>query len=132
MTSSAGRLLPALIAIALLAAGCGGPGPGLGQTSAVRSAEVDAQQASSTPVTFVSATSGPFIEFEPDAKGAVDPGREVWVVVFRGTFPPVSCGPAAIPPATEGPCPAPNTTMQVVIDYVTGQLILSQTPAGSG
>jgi hypothetical protein len=130
MTSTASHLVLGFAAVALLTAGCGGPGPGLSQAQAVKVARVDAQQASSTPVTFVSAASGPFSEFA--ASAVTDPGREVWAVVFRGTFPPVSCGPAAVPPATQAPCPAGNATIQIVIDYVTGKWILSETPAGSG
>jgi hypothetical protein len=131
MTPSAHRLVLLCGVTALLASGCGEQGVVIGQTSAVRSAQGDAQQASSTPVTFVSAASGPLSEFEPDAGGAVDPGREVWAVVFRGTF-RGSCGPSPVLPATARTCPVGNSTIEVVVDGVTGDFILAQSPAGSG
>lgn len=122
-----GRLTLGVAAIASLVAGCGGSSiSGLSQAQAVSAAMGDAQEASTTPVTFVSAVSGWASGFEPDSAAThSDPNREVWAIVFRGTF-HGSCGPANSPVR---PCPAPNTTMRVVIDYVSGQFIMSEIPA---
>jgi hypothetical protein len=91
-------------------------------------AKPTAQAMSSTPVVFEAAASGRFGDFEPRAGTIVsDPNRHVWAVVFRGTF-HGSCGGASSSPH---PCPAPNTTVRVVIDYISGAFIVAETPAGT-
>lgn len=101
---------------------------GLSQGQAVTAAKATAQTMSGTPVSFVSATSGSFSNFEPTAETAVsDPNRLVWAVVFQGTF-QGSCGPSSSSPH---PCPAPNTTIRVVLDYASGAFIMAATLAGT-
>lgn len=88
-----------------------------------------AQGMSGTPVVFVSATSGRFGEFQPSVGASVsDPNRQVWTVVFRGTF-QGSCGPSSPTPHA---CPPPNTTIRVILDYTTGAFVMAATPAGQG
>ena len=123
------RFIVCLAAIAALVCSCGGSVPaGLSQGQAVTAAKATAQTMSSTPVSFVSAMSGSFSNFEPTAEPAVsDPNRMVWAVVFQGTF-QGSCGPSSSSPH---PCPAPNTTIRVVVDYASGAFIMAATLAGT-
>jgi hypothetical protein len=94
----------------------------------VTAAKVTAQTMSTTPVSFVSATSGSFSSFQPTAEPAVsDPNRMVWAVVFQGTF-QGSCGPSSSSPH---PCPAPNTTIRVLLDHASGAFIMAATLAGT-
>lgn len=113
----------AAMAAALLASGCSSdPAPGLSQQQAVATAGTTAQRMSSTPVSLISVTTGDVGDVDPNAGKAVSPpDRRVWAVVFHGTFPPPSCGPAG------GHCPAPNTTMRVILDYASGTLIEAET-----
>jgi hypothetical protein len=88
----------------------------------VAAAKVTAQTMSTTPVSFVSATSGSFSSFEPTPEPAVsDPNRMVWAVVFQGTF-QGSCGPSGPLPSS---CPAPNTTIRVLLDHASGAFIMA-------
>jgi hypothetical protein len=123
------RFIVCLAAAAAIVCSCGGSVPaGLDQGQAVTAAKATAQTMSSTPVSFVSATSGSFSNFEPTAEPAVsDPNRMVWAVVFQGTF-QGSCGPSSSSPTT---CPAPNTTIRVVVDYASGAFIMAATLAGT-
>lgn len=104
---------------ALLAAGCSSdPAADLSAQQAVSAARRTAQRLTTTPLTLISARSGDFREFDPNAGPAVSaPDRRVWAVVFQGTFPPASCGPPG------GRCPAPNSTMRVIIDAASGAFI---------
>ena len=122
-----------VIAVAAMSAcligACAGSATGRTQQQTVSVAKPIAQGMSGTPVVFVSATSGRFGGFEPTVGASVSsPDRQVWAVVFRGTF-QGSCGPA-IP--TPHACPAPNTTIRVILDYTTGAFIMAATPAGEG
>jgi hypothetical protein len=123
------RLIVWAAAAGYLACSCGGSLPaGLGEGRAVSAAKSTAQAMSSTPVSFVSAASGRFVDFEPHVGTAVsDPNRQVRTVVFRGTF-HGSCGPAS---PTPHPCPTPNTTIRIVLDYASGAFIMAATPAGT-
>jgi hypothetical protein len=92
----------------------------------VTAAKVTAQTMSSTPVSFVSATTGSFSKFETTPESGVsDPNRMVWAVVFQGTF-RGSCGPSGSSPSS---CPAPNTSLRVVVDYASGAFIMAATLA---
>lgn len=120
-----------VIAVAAMAAcivaACAGSATGRTQQQAVSVAKPIAQGMSGTPVVFVSATSGRFGGFEPSVGASVSsPNRQVWTVVFRGTF-QGSCGPAT---PTAHACPAPNTTIRIILDYTTGAFIMAGTPAG--
>ena len=120
------RIRAAALLAAFLAVGCGSEHSGLSQGQAVTATRPVAQAASRTPVTFVSAESGRFGDFEPHVGATISaPDRSVWTVSFKGSF-EGSCGGAS---ATPHPCPAPNTSIRVVIDYVSGAFIMSQTPA---
>src|ERR1019366_1715696 len=123
------RFIVCIAAAAAVVCSCSGSAPaGLSQGQAVTAAKATAQTMSSTPVSFVSATSGSFSNFDPQAGTAVsDPNRIVWAVVFQGTF-QGSCGPSSPSPH---PCPAPNMTVRVVLDYASGAFIMALTPAGS-
>ena len=122
------RFIVCLAAAAAMVCSCGGPVPaGLNQAQAVTAAEVTAQTMSGTRVSFVSATSGSFSNFEPTAEPAVsDPNRMVWAVVFHGTF-QGSCGPSS---SSAHPCPAPDTAIRVVLDHSSGAFIMAATLAG--
>ena len=111
--------------VCLLAA-CGPSAAGLSQEQAVAAAKATAQGISSTPVTFVSAASGRFGDLAPGPDTAAsDANRQVWAGVFRGSF-RGSCGPYTTSPR---PCPPPNTTIRVVLDYGSGAMIWAETPA---
>lgn len=123
------RFIVCLAAVAALVCSCGGSVPtGLSQGKAETAAKATAQTMSSTPVSFVSATSGSISKFEPTVETAgSDPNRMVWAVVFQGTF-EGSCGPSSSSPQS---CPAPNTTVRVVLDYASGAFIMAATLAGT-
>jgi hypothetical protein len=99
---------------------------GLSQHQAAVRATKFAQQMSTTPVTFVAATSGHLGDFGVDYPS---PDTAVWAVTFDGTFPPASCGPAVLPGQSPHVCPAGNTTARVYLNYISGALILMGTPA---
>lgn len=92
---------------------------GLSKEEAVTVTTPTAQAMSSTPVSFISAASGRFGDFVPAGTTVPDPNRHVWAALFFGTF-HGSCGGATSSPH---PCPPPNNTVRVVIDYVSGALI---------
>jgi hypothetical protein len=50
----------------------------------------------------------------------------VWAFIVRGSFPAASCGGYT---ATPHPCPAPATTMLVLLDARTGEFVLAVSPA---
>jgi hypothetical protein len=123
------RFIVCLATAAAMVCSCGGSVPaGLDQGQAVTAAKATAETMSSTPVSFVSAASGSFSSFEPhDETAGSDPNRMVWAVVFHGTF-QGSCGPSSSSPH---PCPAPNTTIRVVLDHASGAFIMAATLAGT-
>jgi hypothetical protein len=112
--------------VVFLLAACGGSAPGRTQQQATTTAQHIAQGMSGTPVVFVSASSGRFGSFESAGDSVASPNRQVWTVVFRGTF-QGSCGPSSPTPHA---CPPPNTTVRVILDYTTGAFIMARTPAG--
>ena len=102
---------------------------GLTEEQAVALATTQAQAMSSTPVAILRVETGLLGAFET---GTYDVGRHVWAVSFRGTFPAVSCGPAPLPGTTPHPCPPPNTSMALFLDYSSGSFVMSETPAYTG
>ncbi len=123
-------LVPTVMGAALvaLASACGGLSGGLSEQQAVSKATTQAQQMSSTPVSFVSAASGQLGDFETGAVSP-NPDTDVWAVTFDGTFPPVGCGPATLPGQPAHACPASNTSARIFLNYRSGALLMSTTPA---
>lgn len=125
-----GLLSTLILAASALTCGCGGSphalsgglAHGLTKQQAVTMATTQVRGLSSAPVTFVSAASGSLGDFE---SGAVDPNHHVWAVTFQGTFRPPSCGPAGPP----HPCPSPNTTLRMFLDYASGAFVIAEEPA---
>lgn len=114
---------------ALVACGSTGGAQGITQTQAVTLARGTAQPMSVTPVVVVSATSGQLSTLMPNPPPTLGhPSREVWAVFFSGTF-QGSCGGAPVPPQSPHPCPPPNTSVRVLLDYVSGAFIVATTPA---
>ena len=69
------------------------------------------------------ALPGPFLLFRAGSTDAVSPWRRmVWAVSFSGTFQSASCGPAPLPGQTAH-CPSPGHTVNVIVDYVSGEFI---------
>ena len=84
-----------------------------------------AQAMSTTPVTFVAATSGAYVELVPGSvNSGPNPTRPVWAIDFKGVF-SLSCAQSDTPH-----CPV-NATLRVVLDKMTGSLLLSESPAPS-
>lgn len=112
--------------VALLLAGCATPSTAEPKARAVRQAQAVAQVMSSTPVTFIAASSGPLAQLISSSVNAgPNPDRPVWTVDFKGVF-ELACGPQQT--GAVQTCPV-NTTVRVVLDEVTGDVILSETPA---
>jgi hypothetical protein len=124
------RALLALSVAGLLLTACGAASAPAGesQATAVSQAMPTAQGVSDTPVSLVSASSGPFAHVVATTGDTMSATRLVWAVVFHGTFNAPSCGPAGPGPHT---CQS-NTTMLVVLDYKTGAFLMGQTPAQVG
>jgi hypothetical protein len=123
-----------LFAVALFVlASCGGDPPSdITQAQAVAAAHRSAQAMSESPIMFVSAETGELAGFAPGVGPALgDDHRDVWSVVFRGTF-QGSCGGARIPHTSPAPCPPPHTTVRVLLDAQTGAFVLAESPAGAG
>lgn len=109
------------------------PEGGLSTAAAIAAAQRSSGP-SSTPVSVESVAAGPIRDLAPRIGPAVAaPGRWVWSVVLRGTFSAPSCGPL---PTSGSPraCPSfsPSSSMQVIVDYVTGRFIFASIPAPSG
>jgi hypothetical protein len=100
------------------------PPGGLSQADAVAAALTFAARNSIANPKLVSATAGPYLDVAPP--GADIPGDQwVWAIVVAGSFPPPDC-------ATGTPTPTclPNVPTQVVVlDYVTGSVVLAEAPA---
>jgi len=98
-----------------------GPAPssGLSPSDAVSAAAAGARTMTTAALTLVGATAGPY--------GTVGPGgsdvradRWVWAIVFSGDLQRPGCvGPG---------CAAPSTLL-VVIDYMTGAVLIAESPA---
>jgi hypothetical protein len=82
---------------------------------------------SATPVEFMSAKTGRYRDFGGGALAAAGE-RWVWSVVFKGSFPPASNGPAPVPGQTRSPLPDQQSVL-VIIDYLTGAFIQASIPA---
>jgi hypothetical protein len=118
-----GRLILGAAVTGSLLAGCSGLG--LSQDQAITAAKATAQGVSGTPVSFAFAISERFGDLRPpEASGVIDPNHLVWAVVFRGTF-SGTCGGLTPRPH---PCPAPNTTIRVVIDHNSGAILIAESP----
>ena len=121
------RPMRALWAVAFIVSGCSLLGFGTGREEAVRRAW---QEAHGDVTAVVSAESGPYADFvDAESSPVVDSSHDVWAVVFSGTFPPASCGPARLDGEEGVACPAPNTSMLVILDYDTGDFIMAAAPA---
>lgn len=84
---------------------------------------------SSTPVTLIAASSGSLAQLvSGSANTSQNPDRPVWAVEFNGVF-ELSCGPQQT--VADPTCPV-DTTVRVVLDEVTGDMVLIETfPASS-
>ena len=141
--SSAARAWPAVVlaaAVTLSLASCAQdptdsqpPPRGLSRTDAIAITSKQAQTLSTTPVKLVSASVGPVGRLSPGlATTPVGPAsRWVWKVVFAGTFPPPSCGPAPTVPGQIVHCPSAQNSVSVIVDYLTGRWLTTGIPAGS-
>jgi hypothetical protein len=122
------RVARGLLPLVVVACGCGllNPGDGIGKAEAER---IAVGQVAGTVDRVVSSRVLPLGE----AVGSnVHPGpprdQIVWAIVLEGTFPPGSCGP--VQADGQAPvCPPPQRTALVVIDYATGEFILTAMPA---
>lgn len=116
-----------LVACALAAwvlAGCAAPGVDEPEAKAVQQAHAIAQGMSSTPVTLIAVSSGSLAQLVSSAANTgPDPDRPVWAVEFKGVF-ELSCGPPQ--PSAAQTCPV-DTTVRVVLDEVTGGMVLAET-----
>jgi len=123
-------LLPTVMGVMSLSlvSACGGLSGGLSEQQAVSKATTQAQEMSSTPVTFVSAASGHLGDFDSNVRNP-GPTTDVWAVTFTGTFPAVSCGPAPPPGQPSHGCPPANTSTRVYLNYTSGAFLLESTPA---
>ena len=118
------RLVSILLGLCLTA--CGVLTNGISRQDAITAAR---QNVSGQVSAVVSASSGPLGSFIGPGTLPEEPRDHlVWAVVFRGTFPPASCGP--VPPPGQLPhCPPDAHTALVVLDYKTGEFILASLPA---
>lgn len=107
------------------------PEGGISAAAAIAAAQ--RASVSSSPVSVESVAAGPVREFAHLGTAIAQPGRWVWSVVLRGTFAPPSCGPL---PTSGSPraCPSfsPSTSMQVIVDYLSGQFIFASIPGPTG
>lgn len=112
------RRLAWMIVLSTAAAACGFGSGGITRADAIAAAQREAPD--STGV--VSASVGPISKFETGQQ--VVPGStKVWAVTLSGRF-PFSCGPAPAPGMTKE-CPAPATYETVLLDFRTGDFLLS-------
>jgi hypothetical protein len=121
-------VIRSLVASALCASvlgGCAAANTGEPEAQAVNQAQVIARGMSTTPVTFLTATAGAYAKMVSGPVNAgSDPAQPVWAVDFEGSF-SLACGPQS---ATPQACPV-NATVRVVLDEITGRVLLSETPA---
>lgn len=111
------------LAACLIALELGMPLGGLSKDQAVRAAS--RQIPSTTPARLQMAIPGPLILLRGGQSDAVSPAyRLVWVITFKGTYDPASCGP--FPESGSPPqCPSPDHTATVYVDYVNGGFIMA-------
>ena len=82
--------------VAGVLAGCA-PAAGEPEAKAVSQAQPIAQAMSTTPVTFVAATSGAYVELVPGSvNSGPNPTRPVWAIDFKGVF-SLSCAQSDTP-----------------------------------
>lgn len=115
------RLLLASITAAALLLGCslGAKPAGVSRADAIAAAE----RAVPGTTGVIDATHGSISNFETGQQ--VVPGNtEVWAVVLAGSF-PNSCGPAPMPGSSPHPCPLAATSTTVLIDFMTGEFVMS-------
>lgn len=69
-----------------------------------------------------------FSTYGAEAAGSeiVDASTPVWAVRVSGSFPPASCGGFTVTPH---PCPSPATTMLILVDASTYDVIMAEMPA---
>jgi hypothetical protein len=97
----------------------------ISRNDAVRVALEDARGSSTALVTLASARVGRFEQFEPGSQG-VPSSQPVWALIFKGRFPPASCGGFRFSPG--GPvCPPPATSLTEIIDATTGEWLMAGT-----
>jgi hypothetical protein len=122
------RGLVAALLVALSLAACSGgaaPAGGLSQTQAFAAARAASPDATGV----MSGKIGQMRDF--DTNQQIVPGDQwVWAVVVSGSF-PFSCGPAPVPGQTHAPCPAPDKTKTVILDYKTGKFLEAFGQSGS-
>ncbi len=117
----------------LLTAACAGPASpprppqdGISRARADQLALAQATGLSQSPVSVMSARVGRVREFEPGWAGPnASRNGWVWAISVSGTF-LGSCGPPG-----NKPCPAPNRSALVLLDYLTGKWITTRTPAST-
>lgn len=120
---------PTVLLFVVLMSACSTLTGGISREEAIRVARREAPGQVSA---VVSASYGPLGRFiGPGTLPGEPRERVVWAIVFRGTFPPVSCGPAP-PPGQMAHCPPDAHTALVVLDYETGEFILGSVPADAG
>ena len=106
------------------------PSGGISETAAQAIAAHQANTISAFPVTYLHLCVGRLHGTDPGAgPGLGEPlNAWVWQFFFSGRFYPPSCGPAPLPGQSPHPCPAPQTTIQVVLDYMSGKFVEMGTP----
>jgi hypothetical protein len=100
------------------------PPGGTSEADAVAAALSFAARNSIAHPKLVSATAGPYLDVAPP--GADIAGDQwVWAIVVAGSFPPPDCASGAPTPTC-----LPNVPTQlVVLDYLTGSVVLAEAPA---
>jgi hypothetical protein len=130
-----GETLKALVLVGGLAVGLfalatifGPPPTGISESRAVQIAKREVF--STSPLQLTVARRGQLREFRDGASdAAAPPNRWVWAVVLSGSFPPASCGPAPHPGQLRHYCPRPVHSALVVIDYVSGDFVMTSEPS---
>jgi hypothetical protein len=97
----------------------GAPSKGLSRDRAISIAEGYAKAQAQGSIKVEVATSAPYGSVQPEGS-EVSADRWVWTIVFSGSFPAPGCD-------TSG-CAAANSLL-VILDYVSGDLVLEQAPA---
>jgi hypothetical protein len=82
----------------------------------------EATRADGRAVMVVSSRSGHYAEVGPPGSTDVDADRWVWAVVLETIQVAPSCPSGA-------PCPVVGSTTLVVVDFVTGEVLIQETPA---
>jgi hypothetical protein len=104
------------------------PGHGVDESQAIAAARTFVPVGQGAPIY---AGLGPMRPFMRAGEQFPGPNEYAWTIVFRGSFPPPSCGPYVPPGNSPHPCPRPVTTMAVYVDYASGQALSGAAPAPS-